>query len=190
MFILTTSAKRYERMMRAHGITPSTTAVKPASSRTLKTERRDSKSRPHKKRKTSAFAEENSAADDEENFSALKPDPAGHKEQLTIKEEAGQLSLAEASNLMQYYNTSSYTSQVQENEAFPQTGYDSGSSSYHTTISAPFGLHDQQPYDFSFPSTSMNNGPTSLVHDIQYDQMIQFSSNDNQGGSDSPLIVD
>jgi hypothetical protein len=176
--------------MRAHGITPSTTAVKPASTRTPKTERRDSKGQPHKKRKASAFAEDNPAADDEENFSGIKPDPSGNKEQLTVKEEAGQLSLAEATNLMQYYNTPSYDSRVGGNEAYSQTGYDSGPSSYHTTISAPYGLQGQQSYDFSFPSTPMSNGSTALEHGIQYQPMMHFASTDNQGGSESPLIVD
>lgn len=176
--------------MRAHGITPTTAAVKPMSSRTPKTERRDSKSQIHKKRKTSAFVEENTAADDEESFSAVKPDPACDKEQLNVKEEAVQLSIDEATNLMQYYNAPSYDSQIGGNDVYSQTAYDSGPSSYHAGVTTPYGLQEQQPYDFSFASTSMNNGSATLDHGLQYQPMMHFSSTDSQGGSESPLVVD
>ena len=175
--------------MRAHGITPTTATVKPPS-RVPKAERRDSKNQIAKKRKTSAFVEENTAEDDEENFSRVKPDPANDKEQLNVKEEAGQLSLDEATNLMQYYGTPSYDSRVGGNEIYTGNEFNSASASYHTAIPASYGLQDQQPYAFSFAPATINNASTALAHGIQYQPMLHYSSADNQGGSESPLIVD
>ena len=175
--------------MRAHGITATTATVKPPP-RGPKTERRDSKNHTGKKRKASAFVEENTAADDEENFSRVKPDPANDKEQLNLKEEAGQLSLDEATNLMQYYGTPSYDSRVAGNEVYTGNEFSAGSASYHTAIPASYGLQDQQPYAFSFAPAALNNASTALGHGIQYQPMMHYSSADNQGGSESPLIVD
>lgn len=189
-YLLVYSAKRYERMMRSHGIAPNAATIKPASSRTPKSERRDSKSHTTKKRKASAFIEENTAVDDEENFSRVKPDPANEKEQLNVKEESGQLSLDEAANLMQYYGTSSYSAQLGGEETFSNSEYGSNTTGYNTGIGASYGLPDQQPYDFSFSPAAMDNGPTSLAHGIQYQQMMHYPSTGNQGGSESPLVVD
>lgn len=183
-------AKRYERMMRAHGITPTAVTVKPPSSRAPKPERRDSKSQLHKKRKTSAFTEENTAADDEENFSRVKPDPATEKKQLNIKEETGQLTLDEAANLMQYYATPPYDPSAVGSEVYSQAEYSSGPVNYQSAISTSYGLPEQQPYEFSFDPTTMNNASAALGHGIHYQPMLHYSSTGNQGGSESPLIVD
>jgi hypothetical protein len=190
MFPLVCSAKRYERMMRAHGISSNAATMKPSSSRTPKMERRDSKSQISKKRKISGFIEENTAADDEENFSRVKPDPAIDKKQLNVKEEPGQLSLDEAANLMQFYNPSSYSPGMGGDEVYSGNDYDSTSANFHNAISGSYGLQDQQSYDFSFAPSAINNSSASLGHGTQYQPMMQYSSTDSRGGSGSPLIVD
>jgi hypothetical protein len=187
--ILLYSAKRYERMMRAHGIAPNAATIKPPSTRSLKPEQRDSKNQAPRKRKASAFIEENTAVDDEEIFSRVKPDPASDKEHVSVKEESGQLSIDEAANLMQYYGTPSYSSQVGES-VYSSNEYDSNPASYHSAIGGSYGIQDQQQYDFSFSPASMNNNPTSLVQGIQYQPIMQYPSAENQGRSESPLIVD
>ncbi|KAJ5032840.1 uncharacterized protein L3040_009431 [Drepanopeziza brunnea f. sp. 'multigermtubi'] len=110
------AAKRYERMMRSHGIAPNAATIKPAP-RNLKSERQQSlpsSSSPSaaKKRKTEGYLDENTTADDDEGFGMVKPEPAVMiKEQFVVKEEEthrqqpGQLSLGDAANLMQYYDT-------------------------------------------------------------------------------------
>ncbi|KAI9053825.1 hypothetical protein LZ554_002773 [Drepanopeziza brunnea f. sp. 'monogermtubi'] len=111
------AAKRYERMMRSHGIAPNAATIKPAP-RNLKSERQQSlpsSSSPSaaKKRKTEGYLDENTTADDDEGFGMVKPEPAVMiKEQFVVKEEethrqqpGGQLSLGDAANLMQYYDT-------------------------------------------------------------------------------------
>ena len=176
--------------MRAHGIAPNAATIKPSSTRNMKSESRDSKNQISKKRKASAFIEENTAADDEETFSRVKPDPAQDKEHPSVKEESGQLSLDEAANLMQYYDTPSYGSQIRADDVYPGTEYNSTSSSYHSAISGSYGLQDQQQFGFSFTPASINNDSTSLAQSIQYQQLMQYPATDNQGGSESPLIVD
>jgi hypothetical protein len=176
-------------MMRSHGIAPNAATIKPASSRAPKSERRDSKNHGPKKRKASAFIEDNTA-DDEEPFSRVKSDPANEKEHLCVKEESGQLTLDEAANLMQYYGTPPYTSQAGEDDVYTSNEYDPNSTRYHTTMAGSYGLQDQQAYEFSFAPAGMNSGSTPLGHGIQYQSMMHYPATDNQGGSESPLIVD
>ncbi|KAG4428784.1 hypothetical protein IFR05_015733 [Cadophora sp. M221] len=217
------AAKRYERMMRAHGIASNAAAIKPAPARSLKSERNESvppsssSSPPSKKRKADPFLEENTAADDDEGFgSTIKAEPAVTiKEQFVIKEEEphqhhhqqqrpGQLSLDEAANLIQYYDTPS---------PYAGIGMDMGmDGSYvgeytygpsmsdpnmgRSSISSLYGIASQQPYTFS-PSSSYGNRNgnvggmhSSEVQRIPYQPRLQYSSDEQGGRSDSPVIVD
>lgn len=175
--------------MRSHGIAPNAATIKPASSRTPKSERRDSKNHSSKKRKASAFMED-TTADDEEPFSRVKPDPTNEKEQLCIKEESGQLTLDEAANLMQYYGTPPYTSQAGEDDVYAGNDYNANATGYHTAMAGSYGLQDQQAYEFSFAPAGINSSPTPLGHGIQYQSMMHYPATESQGGSESPLIVD
>lgn len=85
------SAKRYERMMKAHGIAPNAASVRASpAARNFKTERKEI-SIPTKKRKMDDFANDHgAAADDDENFDNIKPDPGSRGEQLQVKEEPNQ----------------------------------------------------------------------------------------------------
>lgn len=95
------SAKRYERMMKAHGIAPNASTTRPvAPIRTQKTERHTSgncSATPSKKRKTLAFEDENPNQDDEEDYGkpSFKHDP----ELLRVKNEAGQNGFEDAMNI-------------------------------------------------------------------------------------------
>jgi hypothetical protein len=177
-------------MMRSHGIAPNAATIKSSSSRIAKFECRESKNHTSKKRKASAFPEDNTTADDEETFSRVKPDPASVKEQCDVKAESSQLTLDDAANLMQYYGTPTYSSQVGEDEVYTSNDYDSSSAGYHSPVGGPFGLQDQQQYDFSFATTGINCTATALPNNIQYQPIMQYPTVDTQGGSESPLIVD
>ena len=77
------SAKRYERMMRAHGIAPNAATIKPLLARSIKSDSRDSTEKPSKKRKAEVFVEDNGATDDDEAFSNnIKSDPTNEKEKF------------------------------------------------------------------------------------------------------------
>ncbi|PSS09171.1 hypothetical protein M430DRAFT_183661 [Amorphotheca resinae ATCC 22711] len=177
-------------MMRSHGIAPNAATIKPAPSRTAKAERRESNDRPSKKRKADAFIEDNAAADDDEDFTSIKADPTNEKDKSHVKEEEpSQLSLGEAANLMQYYDTPSYNSaQLGGDEAYPGSDYDNNSAGYATPLSGVYGLQAQQSYEFPYTPTGMNTGPGSS-QGIHYQPMMHYST-DNQGGSESPVIVE
>lgn len=84
-------AKRYERMMKAHGIAPNAAAVRSSpAARPFKAERYENNN-TIKKRKVDEFANDRSGAeDDQERFDNIKPDPSGILEELHVKEEPEQ----------------------------------------------------------------------------------------------------
>jgi hypothetical protein len=211
-------AKRYERMMRAHGIAPNAASVKTQPASRTKTEPRESTTGngnvPNKKRKAEQFMEDNntSVADDEEGFATnIKADPVDEKTQLRVKEEEGRLSLDDAANLMQFYDTPSF-----QGSEFDAGGQDYGasdwdgasSSGYHTPIGNLYGMQDpfnfSTPYDSAGMSSSGMGGSgmsdviprfTGLQYQSPYQPYVQHTPNtpitpDNQGGSESPVIVE
>ncbi|KAL5326143.1 hypothetical protein ACEPPN_007281 [Leptodophora sp. 'Broadleaf-Isolate-01'] len=210
------AAKRYERMMRAHGIASNAATIKPAPARSLKSERNEStppsSSPTAKKRKTDPFLEENTAADDEEGFGNVKVEPAVTiMEQFVVKEEEqhqqqqhpGQLSLSEAANLIQYYDTPSQYAGMGMGMGIDDSyagDYTYGSSMSDSNIAREnvgglYGMGSQQPYSFS-PQSSCGNGNAGMgglhsseAQKIPYQPLLQYSS-DEQGRSDSPVIVD
>ncbi|KAE8440846.1 hypothetical protein EG329_006389 [Mollisiaceae sp. DMI_Dod_QoI] len=196
------AAKRYERMMRAHGIAPNAATIKPAPARSMKAERRESStpsSTFSKKRKADAFLEDTTPVDDEEAFGSIKPDPANMKEHFVVKEESegqsmqqGQLSIDQAANLMQYYEApSTYGgSNMGRDNSYTSSDYGS-STAYATPIASAYGMQTQQPYDFS---TSYNAGgmggiPRSENQGLHYQPLMPYQA-DDQGRSDSPVIVE
>jgi hypothetical protein len=85
-------AKRYERLMRAHGIYTNAASVKPTASQTTKTERPgpDTHPKSNKKRKVEDFIKESSPTDDNEDFNnnvLVKPDVK--KEEANRVEKVG-----------------------------------------------------------------------------------------------------
>jgi hypothetical protein len=192
------SAKRYERMMRAHGIAPNAATIKPAPSRSIKSDRHDSIEKPSKKRKADAFIEENGATDDDETFTnSIKSDPVNDKEKFMVKEEehghGQQLSMNDAANLMQYYDTPpSYSSALGGlgGEQDYGSDYGGGASGYATPTGGDYGLHSQ-PYDFgsAYGNAGFSGVPGIADQGLQYQPMMQFLS-DPQGRSDSPVIVE
>ncbi|CAL3966871.1 unnamed protein product [Diplocarpon coronariae] len=216
------AAKRYERMMRSHGIAPNAAAIKPAPSRMSKSERLEStpsssSSSAHKKRKVEGYLDENTTADDDERFGTVKPEPAVTiKEQLVVKEEKvplqqqqhqqpGQLSLGEAADLMQYYETpcqysagglsleDSYGGQYTTSQSYGAgMGGTSGTES-------PYGLGSQQTYSFPshspYGSSEVRAGLGGMhigeSQSMPYQPLIKYSSDEQgRGRPDSPLIVE
>lgn len=135
--------------------------------------------------------EENNNADDEEGFGPpiIKPDPVDTKEHLHVKEEDGALSLDDAANLMQFYDPQAYTStQFGGEHGFGSGDYDGSSGGYHTSLSGSYGLGAPQPFDFSAAmprSMGVGLNPQAL----QYTSPYQYTG-DNQGNSESPVIVE
>ncbi|KUJ09064.1 uncharacterized protein LY89DRAFT_741362 [Mollisia scopiformis] len=198
------AAKRYERMMRAHGIAPNAATIKPPPSRSMKAERRESSttsSTSLKKRKADAFLEDTTPVDDEETFGSIKPDPVNMKEQFIVKEEAegqsmaqGQLSIDQAANLMQYYDTpATYAGSglsAQSNYGGNGNGYGS-SGGYTGSLNPTYAMQSQPSYDFSTPYNAggMNSVPRSENQGLSYQPLVPYQG-DDQGRSDSPVIVE
>jgi hypothetical protein len=191
------SAKRYERMMKAHGIAPNAASVRPSPARTPKTECRDSApASSSKKRKADAFIEDNAGADDEEGFGNIKSERGGNiKEEKYVKEEheQSQLSLDDATNLMHYYD-------AQVNYGGAQLGIDEGcgseyggsSAGYATPMGGAFGMHGQDDFGFSgslYTAAGMSAIPRSEGQNLHYQPMMRYPS-ENEGRSDSPVVVD
>ena len=199
--------------MRAHNIAPNAPSAKNRRASRTKTEPRDTNTGnsnvTNKKRKADQFAEDNntSVADDEEGFATnIKADPVDDKSQLRIKEE-GQLSLEDATNLMQFYDTPSFQEADLE-AAYGATDYESaGSSAYHTPIGGSYGM--QAPLKFSSPfetsgissiddSSEMAGGfphPTGRGFQTPYQPYVQYTPNtpvtrDNHGRPESPVVVE
>ncbi|KAH8593731.1 hypothetical protein B0O99DRAFT_596225 [Bisporella sp. PMI_857] len=205
------AAKRYERMMRAHGIGSNSTTTKPSStSRVPKIERRESGCNLSKKRKTDAFAEDNTIADDAESFSAnaVKPDPATEKEFLRVKEEEGhQLTTDDATSLMQYYEPS-FNAQYGSGSEPEYNGSDyCGPSGYgigiaETRIGGAYGLESSSVFKLSgagsyITSGDMDDGMRGSTGSIpRSTQNLQYKpgpcqiSANNSGGSECPVIVE
>ncbi|KAF8856306.1 hypothetical protein BDZ45DRAFT_691931 [Acephala macrosclerotiorum] len=196
------AAKRYERMMRAHGIAPNAATIKPAPARNMKIERRESStpsSTSSKKRKADAFLEDTTPVDDDETYGNIKPDPINMKEQFVVKEESegqsmqqGQLSINQAANLMQYYDSpATYGSVGLSSEGGYGGSNYGGSAGYSTPIASAYGLPSQQPYDFStsYNAGSMNSILRSENQGTQYQSLMPYQA-DDQGRSDSPVIVE
>ena len=185
-------------MMRAHGIAPNAATIKPLLARSIKSDSRDSTEKPSKKRKAEVFVEDNGATDDDEAFSNnIKSDPTNEKEKFMVKEEergngrqGQQLSMNDAANLIQYYDTpSSYNGGLGGDQDY---GSDYGGSTpgYATPTGGDYGLH-LQPYNFG--STYGNAGFSDITRaadqGLQYQPTMQFPA-DPRGRSDSPVIVE
>ncbi len=195
------SAKRYERMMRAHGIAPNAANIKTATAiRAPKSGRCESSGSSSKKRKADQFLEENPADDDEGYGLAsitVKSDPVDTKETFVIKEEEqrqGQLDLEQAAKLMQYYdNNSQYGGDhiYGGNEYGGAMSRYGTSSGYATPMEAAFGI--QSPTDYytvPYGSASMSgSGMPRSQQGFQYQPALQYQSED-QGNSDSPVLVE
>ncbi|KAE9371981.1 hypothetical protein N431DRAFT_535641 [Stipitochalara longipes BDJ] len=203
------AAKRYERMMRAHGIAPNAASIKPAPSRP-KSECRDS-SIPLKKRKAEQFLED-AAADDDElvGWGTIKEDPHARDEKALVfkelKTEGGTLNLEQAANLMQYYDNGS---QLVVDDLYGAGDFGGGmagygtSSGYATPMGSAHGLDSQGGY-FAAPYTSsavsgmssmsgmggLSSVPRSSPQSFQYQQHSLPYQPKEQGHSDSPLIVE
>jgi hypothetical protein len=188
--------------MRAHGIAPNAATIKPAPARNMKSERRESStpsSTSSKKRKADAFLEDTTPVDDEETFENIKPDPINMKEQFVVKEESkgqsmqqGALSINQAANLMQYYDSpATYGGAGLGTESsYGESNY-GGSAGYSTPMASSYGLQSQQPYDFStsYNAGGMNAIPRSENQGMHYQPLMPYQA-DDQGRSDSPVIVE
>jgi alkylation response protein AidB-like acyl-CoA dehydrogenase len=208
-------AKRYERMMRAHGIAPNAASIKPAPTRAPKSERRQSSILALKKRKADQFLEE-AATDDDESLGwgniHIKEDPREEKYNMNFKAEEGdhkprvtheqgqQLNLQDAANLMQYYDNSS---QLVVDDLYSAGDFGGSMSAYGTSsgytapMGSAYGLESQNGY-FGAPYSSggmagvngLSSVPRSSPQGFQYQQHIPPYPAEEQGHSDSPLIVE
>lgn len=199
---LDSSAKRYERMMRAHGIAPNAATVKPAPNRVTKVERRES--RTPKKRKGDAFIEDNGAADDEETFANnIKTDPVNAKEELEVKEEHSAEEIARAAldtnaGFMQYMDDYSLFGNFETEPEYsvsspgysaPQTGYDTHQTGY-TTPQAGYGYDMQANDSYSYTPATMTVGASSGgdANGMSYQQYTQPPTENH--GSQNSIILD
>ena len=182
--------------MRAHGIAPNAATTKPAPTRAIKSDSRDSIEKPSKKRKGDTYVEDNGTTDDDESFSNnIKSDLASEKEKFLVKEEdhghGQQLSMDEAANLMQYYdNPSPYNGGLGGEQNYPGSEY-GGSTGYATPIGGAYGPHAEQPYGFgaAYGNADMSGIPRTADQGLNYQSMMQFPP-EPQGRSDSPVIVE
>lgn len=102
--------------MKANNIAPNAASIKPApAARALQPEHRES-APANKKCKTKDFQEDMSAADDDEDFSNIKQDPANMPEKFIVKSEGEESAkthgpdLNFAEDLLQYYPQAAPTS--------------------------------------------------------------------------------
>jgi hypothetical protein len=196
-------------MMKSHGIASNAATIKPTQSRgmgSMKGERRGSHNNSPKKRKTDAFLDDENTADDDENyFNDIKPEPPSSGKEFAIKEEeqqAIQLSLNEATNLLQYYDKNpryGFGAEVEDDTEIEEVcigrAYGSGDSGYvdrataalgemlGTDNSATYGLSVSHGMDISNSSTHSSSGR------IQYQPSVQYSSEDRRH-FDSPVILE
>ncbi|CZT11848.1 uncharacterized protein RCO7_11645 [Rhynchosporium graminicola] len=227
------AAKRYERMMRAHGIASNAATGKPGPIRSLKAQRSEplasSSSLPpiSKKRKADPSLDEVNAGDDDEGFSTVKREPAASsKEHFVVKEEEqhrqlpGQLSLEDAADLMQYYDTPTGYAGIgvgmgigiddgydgydgydghdgYNGEYSPAPSYGSGmpasSMGGGLSVGAMYGMGSQQPYGLPLHPSYGSAG----MKGMQSSELPRMSyrpliqgSSDDQGRADSPVIVE
>jgi hypothetical protein len=190
-------AKRYERMMRSHGIAPNAASIKPAPGRVVKTECRKS-STASKKRKADAFVQDNTTADDDETFANVKPEAAESKEHLQVKEEGDDLlSIGDAANLVQYYDTTSQYGGEKPSREQDYNGSEYGGSTiaYATPLSSDYGLQNQQTYGFG-----ASYGPGGMESTTRYAAESDHRQSSlppmvlwrvgSQGHSDSPVVLE
>ena len=182
--------------MRAHGIAPNAASIKPAPSRVMKSERRKSSASSKKKRKVDAFNQDNVAADDDETFANVKPEAADTKEHLQVKEERETpLSMGDAANLVQYYDTASqYGGELGGEQEYYGSEQDDNTIGYSTPLSS-YDLQDQQAYGFdtAYGSGGMENVPRSTLQGNQNHSnlppMVLWPVG-NHGRSDSPVVLE
>lgn len=170
----------------------------------MKTERRESGSSATKKRKTDSFLDEATTADDDEGYgNNIKAEPpSSGQEQFVVKEEeqpTAHLSLSEAANLMQYYDTpdtygvgTSVGGHMGVEEAYNGGECRAGGSAYATSIGSTYDLQSSQKFDFSMPygDLGLSNIPKSENQSMSYQQMIQYSAPGEQGRFDSPVVLE
>jgi hypothetical protein len=232
LIIPSNRAKRYERMMRAHGIAPNAASIKPAPTRAPKSDRQDSNAPTLKKRKADQFLEDTAADDDEgvgwgsgavhikegprEEKYNFKTEGGGgggdHKPQII--QEQGQLNLEQAANLMQYYDNGS---QLGVDDLYGAGEYGGGmsgygaSSGYATPMVSAYDLEPQNGYfGAEYDPTSVMSSASSIMRSMrnmgsmgglgsvprssqqsfQYQQHSLPYQPEDQGHSDSPLIVE
>jgi hypothetical protein len=198
-------------MMKSHGIASNAASIKPSSSRgsgSTKNQRRDSGgSSSTKKRKAEAFLDDTNTADDDEGYGGhhIKSESASlEKEQFVVKEEeqqTGQLSLDEATNLIQYYNTpDSYGIGTGDGGyhgfegSSGETDCGAPGSGYVTSMGGSYGMHTSQAYDLSkfsmsYGSLGLTDIPRSENHGLSYQPVPPYSAN-GHGRSDSPVILE
>lgn len=197
--------------MRAHGIAPNAASIKPAPTRAPKSEGRESSIPTLKKRKAEQFLEDTPADDDEAvgwGTVHIKEGPreekynfkeeVDHKPQIT--QEQGQLNLEQAANLIQYYDNGS---QLVVDDLYGAGDFGGGmsgygtSSGYATPMGSAYGLDSSNGYFPALYSSASMGGmnelssiPRSSQQSFQYQQPgLQYRS-EEQGHSDSPLIVE
>ncbi|RDW95332.1 hypothetical protein BP5796_01095 [Coleophoma crateriformis] len=177
-----TSAKRYERMMRTHGIPSTVATTKPASGRSRKNEPGDSPA--PKKRKGEEFSEDpNNSVDDDEPLASFKQEPINVKEELKVKEEDNPQEVAN-------FTLETNAEFLSFMEDFPNYGYLDIEPTQQEYTYSPQPLHDEassSSYRFSKPSGEpyMNQYITDSLQapmagcssplDVSYLQQMQYS---------------
>ncbi|KAL3421287.1 hypothetical protein PVAG01_07732 [Phlyctema vagabunda] len=200
------AAKRYERMMKIHGIHDNTTTRKPTTTqnRAPKTEAQDPV--PSKKRKGDAYME-TTAADDDEVFLSIKKDPVQVKEEYKVKEEPNTQEKAKNifdfnASLLKYMDSSTDLDGVYNNfsnepnyhfastsAGSPATpyGFESASGTQHNSpfMGPPYTSASESYLNpLSSVPTSMSTGVTGGMgaDEIPYPQQLQYSTDNVQGG--------
>ncbi|RFU33407.1 hypothetical protein B7463_g2930, partial [Scytalidium lignicola] len=181
------AAKRYERLMKAHGISPSGTPTKPASSRVTKTERRNSTSGA-KKRKTEAFMGDENDGDDDEEFGMVKNENSmSNAQNFQIKEEDTKQHL----NFISTDDMAPLNSLHYGQNAYAPTNFSYSPAGFSTPVHSNFMIDAKSPYGFESPYppdgiTPASNTPTKT---FGY-QPKGAHTPENKGRQESPLIVE
>lgn len=181
------SAKRYERLMKAHGISPNGSPSKPTTTRATKIERRNSTS-PTKKRKAEVFIGDQDDGDDDEEVGMVKKEEnANSLQSFQIKEEDSQqhLSFSTANDMAPpnslHYGQSAYT----------PASIDYSPAGFSTSIYSNYIVDTKSPYNFGSPysTNSFAQATHTSTQAFGYQQNTQLPS-ENQARSESPLIVE
>ncbi|TAQ86151.1 hypothetical protein B7494_g5525 [Chlorociboria aeruginascens] len=179
------AAKRYERMMKAHGIASNAASIKPAP-RSIKTDRRESNGPTSKKRKTGAYVEDTTDADDDEGFSDVKPESSTNSERLRVKEEdKANLVLDQNSDLVDYYQNSDAPydeAPTSSSDSWSRYPYAESPPGYATPAGEAYSTQSPNGYGFSdYVSPGIPN---------YHSQEQALYSPQTLGHSDSPLVVE
>lgn len=172
------SAKRYERMMRAHGIHPNGGPGRAPTARQPKVERTAGPVPAKKpKSKAAAFEEENMNVDDEEEplpFNGIKPETSQDEELLVVKNEDQEHLMFSGSNDLQEAHSEATPNLGMFSMA--DNGYESGNSGYGTPVAGAYDIGHLSSYTMGGSSEYGQSPQVPTRHNSPSEQASPFSA--------------